>query len=82
MRRATILALAATAALLASCGKPVTCNYDGEVIIPEGANLDDKIKWMGENSALTARRADVLTGNLAASRNHTKESLEKADSCP
>jgi hypothetical protein len=77
-----LILIAAGAALLTSCGKPVVCDYKGYIVIPEDASMDDDTKWRSENRDLLDRRMAAEANEDGQARFYSKEALEKAASCP
>lgn len=80
LRRAILIATGA--ALLASCGEPVTCDFKGHIVIPEDASMEDDLKWRAENRALMDRRIAAQSNDDGQAQYYAKDSLKKADSCP
>lgn len=79
MRGSVFFAFVALASLTA-CQEQVKCDSEGRIVIPKGASYEDRRKWSQENLDLALRQLEVATGSSA--RAYTRESLEKAPSCP
>lgn len=76
--RAPLFIIAASAALLTSCGDKVQCAGDGQIIIPPDASAADRRKWSTENAelALARVRAELDDPGARYAR------VDKAPSCP